>query len=199
MFIHTSPCMFFEYYTFHVYFLMLRWSCPKNCYWYRIFLFFVMSQRLCNSCVLSNRHNITLAMEDAPFSKCKSLLHSWEYNFINLWVVLIIGMTNCGVVMLTVATCAGPKHDVGRHVGNANKFFFHIRLNFQYISLGVGATIGFPHIVNNAQVGYIVRGANHTNHIWHHPSTYLTVIVWKMMGQHLFLNIIPDNFTIGAG
>ena len=26
-----------------------------------------------------------------------------------------------------------------------------------------------------------------------------TVIVWKMVGQHLFLNIIPKNFTAGIG
>ena len=29
-----------------------------------------------------------------------------------------------------------------------------------------------------------------------HPSAFLAVIVWKVMGQHLFLNIIPNNFTV---
>ena len=42
-------------------------------------------------------------------------------------------------------------------------------------------------------------GVEHTNHLWHHPSTSLAVIMWKVMGQHLFLDIIPNNFTVGTG
>ena len=42
---------------------------------------------------------------------------------------------------------------------------------------------------------WLVSRANHTNHFWHHLSASLSVIVWKVAGQHLFLNIIPNNFT----
>ena len=42
-------------------------------------------------------------------------------------------------------------------------------------------------------------GVDHTDHFWHHPSASPAVIVWKMVGQHLFLNIIPNNFTGGTG
>ena len=41
--------------------------------------------------------------------------------------------------------------------------------------------------------------ADHTSHFWHHPPTSPAVIMWKVVGQHLFLNIIPNNFTAGAG
>ena len=37
-------------------------------------------------------------------------------------------------------------------------------------------------------------GADHTGQFWHHPSASPTLIVWKVVGQHLFLNIIPTNF-----
>ena len=39
--------------------------------------------------------------------------------------------------------------------------------------------------------------ADHTNHFWHHPVASPTVIVWKLVGQHLFGNIIPGNSTDG--
>ena len=34
---------------------------------------------------------------------------------------------------------------------------------------------------------------------WHHPLTSLIVIVWKVLGEHLFLNIIPGNFMVETG
>lgn len=40
---------------------------------------------------------------------------------------------------------------------------------------------------------------NHTIHLWHHVSTNLTVILWKMVGQYLILNIVPNNFMVGTG
>ena len=40
-------------------------------------------------------------------------------------------------------------------------------------------------------------GVDHTIHLWHHPPTSRTVIVWKVVDQHLFFNTIPDNFTPG--
>lgn len=39
---------------------------------------------------------------------------------------------------------------------------------------------------------------DHTSQFRHHPSSYLTVIVWNMMGQHLCLKIAPSNFTTGT-
>jgi len=38
-------------------------------------------------------------------------------------------------------------------------------------------------------------GVDHNGHLWHHLSTSLAAIVWKVVGQHLFLNIFPRNFT----
>ena len=38
-------------------------------------------------------------------------------------------------------------------------------------------------------------GVHHINHFWHHPLASRDVIVWKVMGQHLILNIIHNNFT----
>jgi hypothetical protein len=35
--------------------------------------------------------------------------------------------------------------------------------------------------------------------LWQHPSSSLVEIVWKVMGQHLFLNLIPNNFTTRTG
>ena len=35
----------------------------------------------------------------------------------------------------------------------------------------------------------------HTGQFRHHPSAYPTIIVWKVVGQHLILNIIPNKFT----
>ena len=43
------------------------------------------------------------------------------------------------------------------------------------------------------------RGVDHTNHFWHHPLASPIVIVWKVVCQHLFLNIIPSNSMIGKG
>ena len=40
-----------------------------------------------------------------------------------------------------------------------------------------------------------VWGADHTGQYWHHPSASPAVIMWKVVGQHLFLNIVPNNFT----
>ena len=40
--------------------------------------------------------------------------------------------------------------------------------------------------------------ADHTGHIWHHPSASLAVIMWKVVDQHVFMNIIPNNFTFGT-
>ena len=37
--------------------------------------------------------------------------------------------------------------------------------------------------------------ANRTNQLCQHPSTTLVVTIVKMMSEHLFLNIIPNNFT----
>ena len=37
-------------------------------------------------------------------------------------------------------------------------------------------------------------GTDHTGHFRHHPLASLVVIVWKLVGQRLFLNIIPNNF-----
>lgn len=41
------------------------------------------------------------------------------------------------------------------------------------------------------------RGVDPTNHSWHHLLASLTVIVWKMMDQNLYLNIIPSDFMAG--
>ena len=38
-------------------------------------------------------------------------------------------------------------------------------------------------------------GADHTGQFRHHPSASPAVIVRKVVGHHLFLNIIPSNFT----
>ena len=38
-------------------------------------------------------------------------------------------------------------------------------------------------------------GADHTGQFWHHMSANPAVIVKKMVDHHLFLNIIPNNFT----
>ena len=40
-------------------------------------------------------------------------------------------------------------------------------------------------------------GADRTSHFWHHMSPSPVVIMWKVVGQHLILNIIPNNFTVG--
>ena len=42
-------------------------------------------------------------------------------------------------------------------------------------------------------------GADHIGHFRHHPSASSTLIVWKVMGRHSFLNIISNNFTVGIG
>ena len=44
-----------------------------------------------------------------------------------------------------------------------------------------------------------VWGADHTNQFRHHPSAYLVVTMWKVVGQHLFLNIIPNNLMPWTG
>ena len=43
------------------------------------------------------------------------------------------------------------------------------------------------------------RGVDRTGQFRHHPLASPAVIVWKVVGQHLFLNIIPSNFTAGTG
>ena len=40
----------------------------------------------------------------------------------------------------------------------------------------------------------LVWGADHTDHLWHHLSASLVVIMWNVVGHHLFMNIIPNNF-----
>ena len=40
---------------------------------------------------------------------------------------------------------------------------------------------------------------DHTSQFRHHSSASLTVIMWKVVDQHLFINIIPDNVTAGTG
>ena len=42
-------------------------------------------------------------------------------------------------------------------------------------------------------------GAYHTGQFEHHPSASSAVIVWKVVGQHLFLNIVPNNYTARTG
>ena len=44
----------------------------------------------------------------------------------------------------------------------------------------------------------IVWGADHIGKFLHHPSVSTLIIVWKVVGQHLFMNIIPNNFTVGT-
>ena len=41
-------------------------------------------------------------------------------------------------------------------------------------------------------------GVDHIGRFWHHLWASPTGIVWKVVGQHLFLNIIPNNFTAGT-
>ena len=50
-------------------------------------------------------------------------------------------------------------------------------------------------------IGWLIQqwGVNHTNHFRHHQSASPDVIVWKVVGQHLFLSIISNNFTAGTG
>ena len=46
------------------------------------------------------------------------------------------------------------------------------------------------------------RGVDHTGHFWHPPpsaSPTMIRIMWTLMAKHLFLNIIPSNFTEGTG
>ena len=38
-------------------------------------------------------------------------------------------------------------------------------------------------------------GIDHTSHFWDHPLGSPVVIVWKVVDQHLFMNIITSNFT----
>ena len=53
----------------------------------------------------------------------------------------------------------------------------------------------------NGNVGVIgaYEGADHTGQLWHHPSTSPAVIVWKRVGQHLFLNKISTSFMARTG
>jgi hypothetical protein len=44
-----------------------------------------------------------------------------------------------------------------------------------------------------------LRGVDHTIHFWHHMPTSLAVIVWKVVGQHLFMYIVSNNFMVGIG
>ena len=41
-------------------------------------------------------------------------------------------------------------------------------------------------------------GVDHTNHFRYHPLASSAVIMWKVVDQHLILNIIPNNFTAGT-
>jgi hypothetical protein len=40
---------------------------------------------------------------------------------------------------------------------------------------------------------------DHTGHFWHRPSTFPAIIIWKVVSQHLFLNIIPNNSIARTG
>lgn len=40
--------------------------------------------------------------------------------------------------------------------------------------------------------------AHYTNHFWHHTLTSPALIVWILMGQHIFLNIIPTHVMVVA-
>ena len=42
-------------------------------------------------------------------------------------------------------------------------------------------------------------GVDHTGQFRQHPSASLVVIVWKVVCQHLFLNMIPNNFMARTG
>ena len=43
-------------------------------------------------------------------------------------------------------------------------------------------------------------GVDHTGgQFWHHPSAFLVGTVWKMVGQHLFMHVVPVNVTAGTG
>jgi hypothetical protein len=42
-----------------------------------------------------------------------------------------------------------------------------------------------------------VRGVDHTGQFRYYPLTSSAVIMWKVVGQHLFLIIISNNFTTG--
>jgi hypothetical protein len=42
-------------------------------------------------------------------------------------------------------------------------------------------------------------GVDHTSHLRHRPLASPDVIVWKLVGQHLFLNIISFDFKVGTG
>ena len=57
-----------------------------------------------------------------PFPNAEAYFAVENIASLNLWVILVIGITNCSVVMLTVATCAGPKQEVDKHDGNVNMF-----------------------------------------------------------------------------
>ena len=46
---------------------------------------------------------------------------------------------------------------------------------------------------------WLVWLALDTSHFGHNSSASLAVIVWKMVDQHLVLNIIPSNFTTWTG
>ena len=50
-----------------------------------------------------------------------------------------------------------------------------------------------------ANYGWRGWGADHTDQFRHRPLASPAVIVRKVVGQHLFLNIIPSNFTVGSG
>jgi hypothetical protein len=39
--------------------------------------------------------------------------------------------------------------------------------------------------------------ADHTGQFWHPPLRSLAVIMWKLVGQHLFLNIFPNKQFLG--
>ena len=41
-------------------------------------------------------------------------------------------------------------------------------------------------------------GADHINQSRHYLSASPVVIVWTVVGQHLFLNLIPNNFIVGT-
>ena len=41
-------------------------------------------------------------------------------------------------------------------------------------------------------------GVDHSDRFKHHPSASPAIIVWKLVDQHLFLNLIPINFMAGT-
>ena len=56
-----------------------------------------------------------------------------------------------------------------------------------------------PCVEHEWKGGYFqLWGIDHTRHFLYHPSLSPAAIVWKVVGQHLLLNIILTNFMAGT-